>query len=364
MSSGCDDTLVYIGTYTRTGESEGIYVYRFDASTGDLEYASKAAEINDPAFLDIHPTRKWLYSVCRPEGEGKSPGAVSAFAINPGTGELTYLNQASTVGVGPCHVSVDHSGRFVLVANYGGGSVAILPIGEDGQLSEATDFVQHEGSSVNPERQEGPHAHSINLSPDNRYAFAPDLGLDRVVVYGLDLEQGRLLPNERAWGETAPGAGPRHFDFHPNGKVAYVINELDNSVTVFSYDGATGSLTPIQAISTLPEGFTETSYCADVHVHPSGKFLYGSNRGHDSIAIFAVEEGTGELRAVGYESTQGEWPRNFAIDLKGDFLLAANQNTDNIVTYRIDQETGQLAPTGQVLEVPSPVCLKMMRLGS
>jgi len=364
MGSGSDDTLVYIGTYTRTGDSEGIYVYRFDTSTGNLEHASKATEINDPAFLDIHPTDKWLYSVCRPEGEGKSPGAVSAFSIDPGTGELTYLNQASCVGVGPCHVSVDHGGKFVLVANYGGGSVAILPIGEDGQVGEATDFVQHEGSSVNPERQEGPHAHSINLSPDNQYAFAPDLGLDRVVVYGLDLEQGKLVPNEPAWGETAPGAGPRHFDFHPSGKFGYVINELDNTVTVFAYDAATGSLTPIQAISTLPGGFTETSYCADVHVHPSGKFLYGSNRGHDSIASFAVDEGTGKLSPVGHESTQGEWPRNFAIDPTGDFLLAANQNTDNIATYRIDRETGQLAPTRHVLEVPSPVCLKMMKLGS
>ena len=351
---------VYIGTYTR-GKSEGIYLYYMDKSTGVLEFASAAGGIENPAFLAIHPQQRYLYAVNEVgQFAGKPGGAVSAFAIDPETGELTLLNQQSSQGPGPCHLSVDHTGQFVLIANYSGGSVAILPIDSDGKLGEATDFVQHEGSSVNPRRQEKPHAHSIMVDESNRYAFVPDLGMDKIMIYRLNLTEGKLEPNDEPWAKIKAGAGPRHFDFHPNGKYAYVINELDNTLIAFAYDAARGTLREMQTVSTLPEDFSGTSYCADVHVSPSGKFVYGSNRGHDSIAIFEIDEDTGRLTCVGYEPTQGKMPRNFAIDPTGAFLLAANQDSDNVVVFRIDRQTGSLKSTGSMIEVPKPVCVKMI----
>jgi 6-phosphogluconolactonase len=351
---------VYIGTYTR-GKSEGIYLYYMDKSTGALEFASAAGGIENPAFLAIHPQQSYLYAVNEVgQFAGKPSGGVSAFAIDPETGELTFLNQQSSQGPGPCHLSVDHTGQYVLVANYSGGSVAVLPINSDGKLGEATDFVQHEGSSVNPRRQEKPHAHSIMVDESNRYVFVPDLGMDKIMIYRLNLTEGKLEPNDEPWAKVKAGAGPRHFDFHPNGKYAYVINELDNTLIAFAYDGTRGSLREIQTISTLPEDFSGTSYCADVHVSPSGKFVYGSNRGHDSIAIFGIDEDTGRLTPVGYEPTQGKMPRNFGIDPAGAFLLAANQDSDNVVVFRIDRQTGSLRSTGSMIEVPKPVCVKMI----
>ena len=352
--------LVYIGTYTR-GESEGIYVYRMDPATGALEYSSKAGGIENPSFLDTDPSGRFLYAVAEVgESSVGHGGAVNAYSIAPGSGELTYLNQQSTLGNQPCHLSIDQTGRYVLVANYGSGSVCVFPIEGDGRLGESTDFVQHAGSSVNPERQEGPHAHSIVIDAANRFAFAPDLGIDKVMIYRLDLSQGKLIPGDQGSVDVGPGAGPRHFDFHPNGRYAYVINELGSTVTAFAYNRSSGSLSRLQSVSTLPEGFEGTSHTADVHVSPSGKFLYGSNRGHDSIAVFGIDESTGELSYVDREPTQGETPRNFAIDPTGAFLLAANQDTDTIVTFRIDQQTGKLQSTGHVAEVPTPVCLKFL----
>ncbi len=351
---------VYIGTYTR-GRSEGIYLYYMDKSTGALEFASVAGEIENPAFLAIHPQQSHLYAVNEVgQFAGKPSGGVSAFAIDQETGELTFLNQQSSQGPGPCHLSVDHTGQFVLVANYSGGSVAVLPIDSEGKLGEATDFVQHEGSSVNPRRQEKPHAHSIMVDESNRYAFVPDLGMDKIMIYRLNLADGKLEPNDEPWAKIKAGAGPRHLDFHPNGRYAYVINELDNTLIAFAYDATRGSLREIQTISTLPEDFSGTSYCADVHVSPSGKFVYGSNRGHDSIAIFGIDEDTGRLTCIGYEPTQGKMPRNFGIDPTGAFLLAANQDSDNVVVFRIDRQTGKLKSTGFVVEVPKPVCVKMI----
>lgn len=356
------EILVYVGTYTR-GESEGIYVYRMDPSTGAWVLASTAGGVSNPSFVALHPQGSYLYSVSEMrESGGRSGGAVSAYAIEPSTGTLTFLNQQSSIGTGPCHVSVDKTGDYVFVANYAGGSVAMLPIREDGRLDPASDFVQHEGSSVNPQRQTAPHAHSINPDPTNRYVFVPDLGLDKVMCYKIDFENGKLVPNDKPWARVAPGMGPRHMAFHPNGKYAYVINEIGSTITAFAYDGANGTLGEIQMISTLPEDFEGTSYCADVHVSSSGKFLYGSNRGHDSIVIFGIDEETGKLAPVGYESTQGEFPRNFALDPSGNFLFAANQNTDNIVAFRVDQQTGKLTPTGQIMEVPMPVCIKMLSI--
>jgi 6-phosphogluconolactonase len=332
-----------------------------DPVSGALTLVHTVADVPNPSFLALHPSRRYLYAVnAVPEIDGHPGGAVSAFAIDPATGALTFLNRQSSHGAGPCHVSVEHTGRFVLAANYGGGSVVMFPVQSDGSLAAASDFVQHTGSSVNPRRQEGPHAHSITPDPANRFALACDLGLDNVLVYRLDLEAGRLIPNDPPFVRTHPGAGPRHLDFHPNGRYVYVINELDSTLTVFTYDAERGVLEEIQTISTLPEDFAGQNTCADVHVHPAGRFVYGSNRGHDSIAIFRVDEGTGRLDAVGHVPTQGQTPRNFAIDPSGTFLYAANQQSDTIVAFRIDQGMGQLAPTGHVLSIPTPVCVKFL----
>jgi 6-phosphogluconolactonase len=355
-----EEILVYVGTYTR-GKSEGVYVYRMDPSSGALEFASKATGLNNPSFLAIDPQHRHLYSVNEvSEFGGKPTGAVSAFSIDSETGELTYLNTRSTRGTGPCYVSVDKTGRYVLVANYSGGSVCVLPIQDNGKLGDATDFVQHQGSSVNPRRQEGPHAHSIIVGPSNRYAFAADLGLDKIMIYKFDSTEGKLEPNDEPWAKIKAGAGPRHFTFHPSGRYAYLINELDNTLVAFSYDETRGTLKELQTAPALPEDFAGTSYCADVHVAPSGKFVYGSNRGHDSIVIYEIAEASGELTYVDHEPTHGKIPRNFAIDPTGTFLLAANQDSDSIVTFSIDQQTGRLTPTGHVTEVPTPVCLKII----
>ena len=352
---------VYIGTYTR-GESEGIYVYNLMPS-GALEFVSVCKGVVDPAFLAIHPQKRHLYSVNESTIPNEKPsGGVSAFSMNPETGELTFLNQQLSHGTSTCHLSVDKTGQYVLVANYGNGSVTVLPILPGGELGEATDTVQHEGSSVDPGRQKGPHAHSIIPDRANRYAFVPDLGLDKIMIYKLDLVQGKLVPNDKPWAKVAAGAGPRHFAFHPSDKYAYVINEIDSTLTAFTYDEARGELTNIQTVPTLPEDFSGVSHCADVHVSPSGRFLYGSNRGHDSIVIYDIHQDTGELTYVAHEPTQGGSPRNFGIDPTGSFLLAANQGGNNVVTFRIDQETGVLTPTGHIAEVPMPVCIKYVEI--
>ena len=357
------DVFVYIGTYTQETKSEGIYVYRMDPSTGSLEYASKTTGIVDPTFLAVHPVRKYLYAVCiEDDALEQRDGAVNAYSIDQKTGELTYLNSQSTRGQGPCHVSVDSTGKFALAANYASGNVCVLPVENDGSLGEATGFVQHSGSSVNPERQDGPHAHSIMVDPSNRYVFVPDLGQDKVVIYELDLDTGGLSTNEQAWAKVADGAGPRHFDVHPTGRYAYVINELDSTITAFAYDQSKGTLEELETAPALPEGYDGVSHCADIHVSPSGQYLYGSNRGHDSIVIYSISEATGGLTYVGHESTQGSTPRNFAISVEGTLLLAANQMSDTVVAFGVDQATGELRATGEIAEVPSPVCLKLVAL--
>ena len=353
---------VYVGTYTSSNNNKGIYVYRINSDSGALEFVSTTEGIENPSFLDIDSQRKHLYSVNEVgEFSGEASGGVTAFSIDSKTGKLTYLNQQSSQGKGPCHLSVDKTGQYVLVANYGGGSVSILPIQRNGQIGEATDFVQHQGSSVNQNRQQEPHAHSIMIDPNNRYAFAADLGVDKILIYQLDLAAGKLIPNEHPWVSITPGAGPRHFAFTPNGEYAYLINELDSTITAFTYDNSQGNLNQIQTVPTLPDDFEDVSHCADIHVSPSGKFVYGSNRGHDSLVIFKIED-TGHLSYVDHQLTLGQNPRNFAIDPTGTFLLAANQSTNNIVTFRIDQQTGKLTSTGNIVEVPMPVCIKMIYL--
>ena len=362
QASAASQFLVYIGTYTGA-KSKGIHVARLDATTGKLSAPVLAVETQNPTFLAIHPRLPALYSAGRPTlyaANEVGKGSVSAFSINKETGMLTLLNQQSSRGGGPCHVSVDGTGQCVLVANYGSGSIAALPVKEDGSLGEAAAFVQHEGSSVNKKRQEGPHAHWIDVSPDNKFAFACDLGLDKVMIYKLDAAKSSLEPNQPPFVSVQPGAGPRHLAFHPNGRFACVINEMGSTMTAFSYDTARGSLKELQSLSTLPADSTNQNSTAEVEVHPNGKFLYGSNRGHDSIVIYAINEQTGQLTLVEHQSTQGKGPRNFAIDPTGQWLLAANQGTDNVVVFRVDAQTGRLKPTGQTLEVGAPVCVKFV----
>jgi 6-phosphogluconolactonase len=351
--------LVYIGTYTGRGGqgSQGIYAYRLDAATGKVTSLGLAGEVANPSFLAIHPNRHFLYAVTESGGQG----TVSAFSLDLKTAKLTFLNKASSHGGGPCYVRCDHTGKAVLVANYGTGSVALLPIKPDGSLSEASAFIQHTGSGTDPRRQRGPHAHSINPSPDNRFAVAADLGLDELLVYRMDAARGTLVPNNPPFAKVAPGSGPRHFAFHPNGKFAYVVNEMKSTVTAFSWTPTTGVLTELQTVSTLPEGYDGSRNTgAEIQVHPNGRFVYSSNRGHDSIAVFAVNPAKGTLTPVEQASTQGKEPRGFGIDPTGSYLFAANQNTNNIAVLRIDQQTGKLTPTGEVLEVGRPVCVKFV----
>jgi 6-phosphogluconolactonase len=287
--------------------------------------------------------------------DGKKSGAVSAFAIDHKSGRLNLLNQVASGGADPCYISLDKTGKYVLVANYSGGSVSVFPSLKDGRLGEPSAFVQHQGSSANKERQEGPHAHWIQTSPDNRFAVVSDLGLDELVLYRFDAAKGSVVQNEPSFAKLPPGAGPRHAAFHPNGRFAYVLNEMQSSVGAFSYDPSTATLKTLQQLSTLPKDFTGQNDTAELVVHPSGKFLYASNRGHDSIAIFSIDSLKGTLTPAGHVRTGGKTPRNFAIDPTGKYLLAANQASDNIVIFRINPVTGNLTPSGQVAEVPSPV---------
>jgi len=348
--------LAYVGTYTTKKASKGIYVYRFDAATGQLTSVGLAAESTDPSFVAAHPSGKYLYAVNEVGNyDGKKSGTVSAFAIDHKSGRLTLLNQVASGGADPCYVSLDKTGKHVLVANYSGGSVAVFPVLKDGRLGEASAFVQHQGSGANKERQEGPHAHWIQTSPDNRLAAVSDLGLDELVLYRFDAAKGSLVPNDPPFVKVSPGSGPRHAAFHPNGKFVYVLNEMQSTVVVFSYDPSTATLKTLQQLSTLPKDFTGQNDTAELAVHPSGKFLYASNRGHDSIAIFSIDSVKGTLTPTGHVATGGKTPRNFAIDPTGKYLLAANQASDDIVIFRINLVTGNLTRTGQVVEVPSPV---------
>jgi len=353
---------LYVGTYTHgKTPSEGIYLLEFDLASGRLTTKGVAARLSDPSFLAIHASRKFLYAVNELDRfNGRKGGGVSALSIDPASGMLKLLNQQSSVGSGPCHLTVDRTGKNVLVANYGSGSVACLPIQADGSLSPAASFLQHEGKSADSGRQEGPHAHSINLDFANRFAITADLGLDRVFVYKLDADKGALTPNDPPFATIAPGSGPRHFAFSSSGRFGYVISEMANTVTAFAYDADRGTLTEIQTISTLPPSLHGKSYTAEVQVHPSGKFLYGSNRGHDSIAIFTVDPATGKLTAAGHKATLGKNPRNFAIDPTGKYLLAENQDSDSIVVFRIDLATGALEQVGEPLVIPMPVCIRMI----
>jgi len=361
-----DEWIMYIGTYTRA-PSKGIYAYRFQGATGTITpmgSAGLAAETENPSFLAVHPNQRFLYAVNEVSNyEGGKVGSVSAFSIDRATGTLTLLNRVSSRGADPCHLSVDRSGKWLFVANYSGGSVAAFPLQDDGKLGEATAFFQHAGSSVNKARQAGPHAHAVEVSPDNRVLLVADLGLDRVLSYPLVSATGGLRPAESQFAEMAPGSGPRHLAFRPDGQFVYVLNEMQSSVAAFRYDARPGALVKVQTASTLPPGFTAENSGAEIAVHPGGRFLYASNRGQDSIVVFRIDSAKGTLTPVDGVSTQGKTPRGFAIHPSGRFLVAANQNSSTLVLFRIDQATGALTPAGTTVQVPTPVSVVFVRKG-
>ncbi len=357
-----DSVWIFVGTYTGK-KSQGIYRVEFDTDTGKLGTPELAAEVKSPSFLTIAPDHKHLFCV----GEmntfmGKKGGGVSSFSLNAKTGELKMLNQQSSGGAGPCHIICDKQGKHVMVANYGGGSVEVLPIGKDGKLGGASCFVQHKGSSVDKARQEGPHAHSAHLDAANKFAVVCDLGLDKVFVYKYDADAGTITPNDPPFVAMAPGSGPRHFAFHPNGKFAYVNNEMLSTLTAMSYDPDKGEFQVLNTLSTIPAPDKDNS-TAETVVHPNGKFVYTSNRGHNSIAIFAIDQSTGKIKALGHQGEGIKVPRNFNIDPTGKWMVVANQDGDDIIVFAIDGRTGQLKPTGQKAEVGAPVCVKFVPKG-
>lgn len=352
--------LVYVGT-----TSKGIYSYRFDTETGRLTPTGVAAEAATLQFLITDPQHRFLYTVTeggreRGAKSHNTNGFVSSFSIDRKTGRLTFLNQVDSGGSVPCHLVVDKTGKMLFVVNYGTGSVVSFAIKADGSIGEKTGFDQHSGSSIDPARQEGPHAHATVLSPDNRFLFVPDLGTDQIKIYRVDAAKGTFTPNDPAFVSVKPGYGPRHFTFGLGAKFAYVVCEMGSSVIVFSFDPVKGSLTPVQTISDLPSDFKGVDNSSEIEVDPSGRFLYASNRGHDSITVFAIDPGKGTLTKVQVAPTRGEIPRSFAIDPGGKYLVAGNQMSNNIVVFAIDQNDGTLKPAGQVLDISLPVVISFV----
>lgn len=347
--------FVYVGAYTESplGSADGIAIFRFDAASGALHPVQTTTDAPNPSFLTLDEKRHVLYAV-----NELDEGRVSAFACNPETGTLRFLNQQPSHGGAPCYISLDSSGRYALVANYSGGTVAVLPIAEDGCLEPATNVIHHQGASVRPE-QEGPHPHMVAPTPDGRFVLVTDLGTDQVLIYQLGIESGQLMSNLRGAGfvMAEPGAGPRHFAFAPNGHHLYVINELASTVSAYAYDGERGDLQLLQTVSTLPPGFAGQNACAHVAVAPDGRFVYGSNRGHDSIVIWAVDDERGGLTLIGHEATRGKTPRGFTIDPSGSWLLVANQESDTIVPFQRDPNAGTLSATAPITNTPSPVAI-------
>jgi 6-phosphogluconolactonase len=352
-------TIAYVGTYTNNPQSKGIYALALQGSNeAALAPLGVAAQVTSPSFLAVDPRHRFVFAVNEvDQSNGQPGGGVSSFSIDPRSGMLTAINQQSSMGKGPCHVLVDSTGKNVLVANYGSGSVAVYQVAADGRLSEATCFIQHQGSSVNKSRQEGPHAHCVALDAANRFAFVCDLGLDKVMIYRFDAQNGKITPNDPPFATVKPGSGPRHITFGRDGKFAYVNSEMASTVTVFSYDDKSGALSEVQSLSTLPPDFTGNTSTAEIAVHPSGKFLYVSNRGHDSIATFNIDQAKGTLTWVEAHPSGGKTPRHFAIDPSGKYLVMENQGTGTIVLSAIDPNSGRLTDVGKPVQVASPVCV-------
>lgn len=353
-----DDPLVFISAFTG-GEEGAIHAFQLDVTAGRLTPVHRTDDVENPFFLAVTPDQTFLYSIHTPRFGGTENEEIAAYRIEGRSGELTLLNRQSALGTAACYLDVDATGRSLLVANYSSGSVASLPIGADGSLGEAASFIEHAGSSVNPRRQTAPHAHCIVISPDNRFAFTADLGLDQVLSYQLDADRATLTPARQPFVRTPPGAGPRHLTFHPNGKWMYVINELANSITQFDYEAESGLLIERGTISTLPEDFEETSHCADLKITPDGRFLYGTNRGHDSIAAYRIGD-DGELTLIAIEPSHGKGPQNLAITPGGELLLCANMPGGNVAVFRIASDTGRLTLNGEPAEMPSPSCIMLL----
>jgi 6-phosphogluconolactonase len=351
-------TFVFAGTYTQQGKNEhrsdGIFAYRFDAATGKLVFSTASYAGQNPSFVRMHSNKRFLYAA-----NESMEGQASSLAVDPKTGSLKLLNSQPTKGAHPCYVSLDPAGKYMLVSNYSSGSLAVFPIGEDGRLAPMSGFIEHSGTGPNKSRQERAHAHSIGFDLSGKHILAADLGIDRVLVYHLDSSRGDLELGT-LWGAAMrPGAGPRHFTCHPNGKVIYVANELDSTVTACKWDAGVGSLVPFQNLSTLPAGFSGENTVADIHLDPSAHTLYVSNRGDNSLAVYRVD-GDGSLELSGIVGCGGNWPRNFAIDPGGKWLLCANQYSENIAVFHIDPDSGLPEASGDSITVPSPVCLEFV----
>jgi 6-phosphogluconolactonase len=352
-SAASEQELVFIGS----GRAN-IEAYHFDLASGALTRIGLAATIAHPSYFAIAPNRRFLYSIT--EGHGQDDSSVSAFALDAAQGKLTLLNSQPAGGAGPCYVEVDSSGKNALIANYGSGSVAVFPLAAAGTLNPVSAFVQDHGSSVNPDRQTGPHAHCIVTDPTDRFALVCDLGLDKVLSFKFDSADGSLRANDPAFVTTKPGAGPRHIAFHPNGHWAYVSDEMASTITGYSYDAAAGALREIQTESMLAKDFAGQNTAAEVAVHPSGKFVFCSNRGDNSIAVFGCDADTGRLTFVERDSTAGKTPRQFEVDPTGAYLLAGNQDSDTVVVFRIDKATGHLQPAGDAIHTDNPMCIKCL----
>jgi 6-phosphogluconolactonase len=363
--STSNKVLVFVGTYTQTGtvlpeRPEGIFVFRLNLLNGKMDPIQAVTGISNPSYLSLTPDHRFLYVVNEVEEfKGQAGGGISAFSVDPESGRLNFINSQPTLGAHPCYISIDPVNQYIWAANYSGGSATILPILKDGSLAAPAVVIQNVGHGTDPLRQEKPHVHSVVLDPENQFALAADLGLDKILVYRTKDIYQKTSKNPVFEAAARPGAGPRHMIFHPNQKFVYAVNELDATVSLFTFNKNTGALDEIQNLPTLPEDFKGTNLCADVHITPDGKFLYASNRGHDCIAGFAIDALTGRLTLVGYTPTLGKTPRNFAMTPDGRLLLAANQHSDSIVAFQIDSRTGELKPTGQVTRVPAPVCIKM-----
>lgn len=356
--------IVYVGTFSVRG-SEGIYVYAFERSSGTLQLIQTVNTLESPTFLTVHPSGKFLYSVNRGAvpGHNKNSGSVSAWSIDQGSGKLTLLNHKPSYGNGPCHISTDQTGKLVFISNYVEGNLVVFPLSADGSLGECADSIRFTGKSIHKERQEKPHIHSATPSPDNRFLFVADLGTDRIYSFEINLNSGHLTPAQKPYTEVKPGSGPRHFTFHPDGKHAYLAEELTSSVASFSWQKKTGNLelTEDQVLA-LPSGFNGVNSSADIHTDASGKFLMMSNRGHESISLYAIEK-NGKIKLLKTVNTEGQKPRNFLVDEKNEFVLVANQDTDNMVLFKWRVKEGELTSTGLQVKVPSPVCLKMLTIG-
>ena len=351
--------MIYVGTYTEKTASKGIYLLRLSPGSGALTLAGVAAETMNPSFVALSPDGTAAFAVNELGSFGGQPGGgITAFGRDTSSGALRQLASVPTNGADPCYASTDRTGRFLFVANYTGGSIAMYPVLAGGGIGAMAGFIQHHGHGPNADRQEGPHAHCVIPDPMNRFVLVADLGLDRIMAYRFDAQAGKLNTSTAGQGMLAPGAGPRHLAFHPGGRVLYVTNELNSTVTAFRYDPETGSLTELQTVPSISEPATVQNFPADIHIHPSGRFLYMSNRGHDSIAAFAIDSATAKLTPIETTSTEGDWPRNFAIDPSGDFLIVANQRSDSIHSFRIDGSTGRLRSTGHRVSLPSPVCIR------